>query len=69
MTTTTYKGYTIRVVGISHYIFRPGSGQSQGKMSDGFEMSRAASERWINDDILERKLERQYALFYMQETS
>lgn len=55
MTTTTYKRYTIRIVGISHYIFRPGSDQSGGKMSDGFEMSIAASKRWISNDIPRQK--------------
>lgn len=58
MTTTTYKGYKIRITGLSHEIFRPGQDtlDFEGKevMSPGFEQSMAAAKRWINQDIKDR---------------
>jgi hypothetical protein len=49
MTTTTYKGYTIRNVGTSWYIYRPG--RVPVPPSDGHEQSLAAAKRWINTDL------------------
>lgn len=49
MTTKTYKRYTIRIVGLSHTIFRPGAEHS-GK-SSGYAQSMAGARRWINADL------------------
>lgn len=50
MTTATYKAYTIRTVGLSHYIYRPGVHPIPGD-SDGYAQSLAATKRWINEDV------------------
>lgn len=54
MTLKEYKGYTIRVAGIGHSIFRPG--QDLTTYPPGYEMSWAAVKRWINDDITYQKV-------------
>lgn len=58
-TTIIYKGYIIRTVGISRYIYRPGN---QGILStiasaDGYAQSMTAAKNWINEDIRQRLLE------------
>lgn len=49
-----FKGYTIRVVGLSHYIFRPGQVVPERRSSlasaAGYAQSMAASKRWIRGD-------------------
>lgn len=52
MTTTIYKGYTIRVTGLSHHIHRPG--QDIKEYAPGYAQSMAAAKRWINEDIKQR---------------
>jgi len=52
MTTTKYKGYTIKNVGISQYIYRPNNPiVDRFSVSDGYAQSLAAAKRWINADI------------------
>lgn len=52
MTTTTYKGYTIKTVGISRHVYRPETTERCGyQFSDGYAQSMAAAKRWINEDI------------------
>jgi hypothetical protein len=54
MTDRKYKGYTIRVVGLSHHIFRPGvpvPDQAADRYSEGatgYSQSFAGAKRWIN---------------------
>lgn len=56
MTTRTYKGYTIRITGLSHYITRPGY-HLKNEYAPGYAQSFAEAKRWINQDIKERLLE------------
>lgn len=49
MSNKTYKGYTVHVHGISHYIYRPG--QDTKEYAPGYAQSMAAAKRWINEDI------------------
>lgn len=60
MSTSTYKGFTIRTVGISRYIYRPGQYDSDSSAdrsrSDitaaaGYAQSMEAAKRWINAQI------------------
>jgi hypothetical protein len=52
MTTTTYKGYTVRTVGLSQYIYRPGTFTPGTKLyPPGYAQSMAAAKRWINEDL------------------
>lgn len=57
MTTTTYKGYTILVIGLSHHIHRPGYGDHPQAYAPGYAQSMAAAKRWINEDIKEQRSE------------
>lgn len=58
MSITTYKGFTIRTVGLSKYIYRPGQYDSNTaeKVWDasnpvaGYAQSLAAAKRWINEE-------------------
>ena len=43
--TQTYKGYTIKTIGISRYIYRPGETEYSG-----YAQSIAEAKRWINND-------------------
>ena len=54
MKDATYKGYTVRVIGLSHHIYRPeqelpGRRSSNGSAA-GYEQSMAAAKRWIRED-------------------
>jgi len=51
MTLNRYKGYTIRTVGISHYIYRPGTSLPTTQYPPGYAQSMAAAKRWVNADI------------------
>lgn len=57
MTDRRYKGYTIRVVGLSHHIFRPGvpvpelAAERYAAGAAGYAQSFAEAKRWINYDI------------------
>lgn len=44
-----YKSYIIRVVGLSHHIYRPGDGHIG--CAPGYAQSMAEAKRWINQDI------------------
>lgn len=55
MTTTTYKGYTIQVTGLSHHIHRPG--QDTKEYAPGYAQSMVAAKRWINEDVKEQRSE------------
>lgn len=54
MTTTTYKGYTIQIVGLSHHIYRPKQDPKEVRMSPGYAQSMAAAKRWINQDLVKQ---------------
>lgn len=58
MTTTTYKGYTIKTAGISHYIYRNAPKVLTKNIlfacCDGYTQSMVAARRWINKDIAAR---------------
>jgi hypothetical protein len=51
MTLSKYKGYTIRTVGISQYIYRPGVVMPTTTYPPGYAQSMAAAKRWINEDL------------------
>ena len=54
MTTKTYKSYTIKVVGLSHHIYRPetyGPATETPSISHGYGQSWAEAKRWINSDL------------------
>lgn len=56
MTVEVYQDYTIKIVGLSHYIYRPSNVWSGsvvdrcGLMSDGYAQSTAPARRWIFGD-------------------
>lgn len=52
MSITTYKGFTIQVVGLSHYIYRPGTDPVNRRplLAHGYAQSFAAAKRWINQE-------------------
>jgi hypothetical protein len=51
----TFKGYTIRVVRLSHHIYRPSQAIPERRASNGsaagYEQSMAAAKRWIREDV------------------
>lgn len=52
MTIKKYKDYTIEIVGISHYIFRPQTNliDTQHAYAAGYAQSFAGAKRWIDED-------------------
>lgn len=53
MTTSTYKGYTIVRVGLSHHVYRPGRDVAKNLPAsddDCLTHSMAAARRWIAED-------------------
>jgi hypothetical protein len=56
MTTSTYKGYTIVRVGLSHHVYRPGRESFDtvknlpASQDDCLAQSMAAAKRWIDQD-------------------
>lgn len=58
MTITYYKGYSIKTVGISQYIYRVMpkvlTPNILFAVSDGYEQSMSAAKRWINADLKAR---------------
>lgn len=70
MSTSTYKGFTIRTVGISRYIYRPGqydSGAAEKVWSAdnpaaGYAQSMEAAKRWINEQLAQSFTEAENAL-------
>lgn len=59
MTVTIYKGYSIKTVGISQYIYRDLPKVLTKNIlfacCDGYEQSMFAAKRWINADLKARK--------------
>lgn len=59
MSITIYKGFTIRTVGLSQYIYRPGQYDSDAAAEKawnaanpvaGYAQSMSAAKRWINQE-------------------
>lgn len=52
MTIKKYKDYTIEIVGLSHYIFRPGTNliDTQHAYAPGYAQSFAEAKIWIDED-------------------
>lgn len=62
--TIRYKGYTIRSVGLSHYIYRPGQaipGDPENYAAPGYAQSMAAARRWVNADLQKKRADRVFA--------